>query len=177
MLPNGLAFALLLLLVGTAVWLWQRSRKLRDESGLPDGEVIYSDVGTWFPNTTPLYAAEFALSGKPDYLVQQENGSVVPVEVKSSRAPDAPWEGHILQLAAYCLLVDEVYGKRPSFGILQYKDKAFAIDYTDELEEDLLDLLAEMRDNLFQGELERDHKDWRRCAGCSVRKGCFDRLA
>ncbi len=174
-----MAFPLLLtlLLLGTAVWLKFRSQNLRQQSGLPDGDVIYSDTGTWFPNAEPLAAPDFALVGKPDYLVQQTDGSIVPVEIKSGHAPQEPWEGHVLQLAAYCLLVDEVYGIRPSYGILQYQDKAFAIDYSDDLEEDLLDLLAEMRDSQFDGELDRDHNDWNRCARCSMRNACYQRLA
>ena len=173
-----MAFPLILtlLLLGTAVWLRLRSQNLRQQSGLPDGDVIYNDTGTWFPNAEPLVSSNFALVGKPDYLVQQADGSVVPVEMKSSRAPNEPWEGHVLQLAAYCLLVDEVYGIRPSYGILQYRDKAFAIDYSADLEEDLLDLLTEMRDSQFEGELDRDHNDWNRCARCSMRAVCYQRL-
>jgi CRISPR-associated exonuclease Cas4 len=168
---------LVLLMLGTAVWLWRRSQTLWQQSGLPVGEVIYSDTGAWFPNMQPLFAPNFGLSGKPDYLVQQDDGSIVPVELKSGRAPDEPWEGHILQVAAYCLLVSETYGVRPAFGILQYKNKAFAIDYSDSLEEDLLDLLAEMRESQFEGELDRDHNEWQRCNGCSVRRHCYQRLA
>jgi len=172
-----LALALTLLLLGTAVFLSFRARRLQRQSGLPAGDVIYSDAGTWFPNAELLYAPDVGLSGKPDYLVRQADGSLVPVELKSGRAPAEPWEGHVLQLAAYCLLVDETYGKRPSFGILQYQDQAFAIDYTSDLEEDLLDLLAEMRDSQFEGELDRDHNAWRRCAACGMRNACHQRLA
>lgn len=101
----------------------------------------------------------------------------MPVELKSGRAPQEPWEGHVLQLAAYCLLVAETYGVRPPFGILQYKDKAFAIDFSESLEEDLFDLLAEMRESQFEGELDRDHNDWQRCNRCSMRRHCYQRLA
>jgi len=100
----------------------------------------------------------------------------VPVELKSGRAPAEPWEAHIFQLAAYCLLVEENYGIRPSHGIIQYKNRAFAVDYTAELEEDFLDLLADMREDLYEVELDRDHNDWARCAKCGVRRDCTQRL-
>lgn len=163
------------LLILVAVGLWAYG--LRQQTGLPAGGVIYTDTGTWFPQKDALYANDLFLVGKPDYLVQQTDGNLIPVEIKSGRAPEEPWEGHVLQLAAYCLLVQENYGIRPLYGILQYKDKAFAIDYTDEMEEDLLDLLAEMRESQFDGELDRDHNDWRRCAGCGLRGDCEQRLA
>ncbi len=168
-----LGFVLLLLTVGA--WLWSRDQ--REKSGVPEGEVIYADTGAWFPNRRPLYAANYRLVGKPDYLVEQADGSIVPVEVKSSRAPAEPHEGHVLQLAAYCLLVAENYGQRPSHGIIQYQDRAFAIDYSPELEADLLDLLTEMHEGLFEPELDRDHNDWARCRRCGVRSYCDQRLA
>jgi CRISPR-associated exonuclease Cas4 len=166
---------LALLLLVTAVYLW--SRGLQQKTGLPDGGVIYTDTGTWYPNQNALYAQDVQLVGKPDYLIEQKDGMIVPVELKSGRAPEEPHDGHVLQLAAYCLLVEENYGIRPDFGIIQYKDRAFAVDYTEELEDDLLDLLEEMREGLLEEDLERDHNDWRKCAKCGVRGHCYQRLA
>lgn len=169
----GVVF-LLLALVG---WLWLQGRRLQDQSGLPDGTILYTDSGTWFRNDEPLYAHDVRLVGKPDYLVQEPDGSIVPVELKSGRAPSQPWPGHIYQLAAYCLLVEERYGVRPTHGIIQYKDRAFAVDYTDALEEELLDLLVDMREDRFELTLDRNHNDARRCAHCGVRDHCDQRLA
>lgn len=173
---SGMALLLggVLFLLTIGAWLW--SRDLRVQSGLPAGNVIYADTGSWFPTDKPLYAASLRLAGKPDYLVQQADGGIVPVEVKSGRAPAAPHEGHVLQLAAYCLLVAENYGQRPSYGIIQYQDRAFAVDFTSDLEEDLLDLLAEMHAARFEPELDRDHNDWGRCRRCGVRSYCDQRL-
>ena len=172
---TGLLLGIVLLLLTVGAWLWSRDR--REKSGVPEGEVIYADTGAWFPNTKPLYAPNYKLAGKPDYLVQQADGSIVPVEIKSGRAPSEPHEGHVLQLAAYCLLVAENYGQRPSYGIIQYQDRAFAVDFTADMEEDLLDLLAEMHGSLFAQDVDRDHNDWSRCRRCGVRAYCEQRLA
>ena len=177
MILNTFSFGLVFVLLAAIAWLFLQSRNLRQESGVPKGKIIYSDDEAWFPNSEPLYAHDIQLVGKPDYLVEQADGSIVPVEVKSSRAPASPWEGHILQLAAYCLLVEEQYGSRPDYGIIQYKDKAFAIDYTEEIEDDLLDLLAEMRQDQRAHDLERSHNDWQLCASCGMNQYCEDRLA
>ncbi len=174
---SGYSLWLVLILLIVVVWLGLRSRNLREQTGLPNGDIIYTDTGAWFPNHNVLNAPNLQLVGKPDYLVKQEDGGLIPVELKSGRAPTEPHESHALQLAAYCLLVHENYGVRPSYGILQYKDKAFAIDYTEDLEEDLLDLLAEMREAMFDGEVDRNHNDWGRCAKCGVRRYCHQRLA
>lgn len=158
-----------------AVWLlWQSSRQ-RKEAGLPGGRVIYTDTRAWGPVEKPLFDARLNLTGKPDYLVEQD-GHIIPVEVKTGRTPEAPRDAHVFQLAAYCLLVERTYGVRPTHGILHYPDRTFAIDYSAELESALLDLLADMRIQERQGEADRSHEDSGRCARCGYRKHCDQRL-
>lgn len=165
-----------------AAAVWYRANRLWRKTGLPAGTVIYEDVihtenGDWYPQQKPLYSNHLGLVGRPDYLVRERDGSLTPVEVKSSNAPYEPHEGHLLQLAAYCLLVEENYGMRPRYGIIQYRNQAFAVEFTAELEEDLIAVLADMREDLYADELDRDHNDWRRCGRCSLRGQCVQRLA
>lgn len=165
-----------LLLISLAAGLLLLSRRWQRQSGLPDGSVIYADDGYWFRNSDVLTDHELRLAGKPDYLVEQENGLIIPVEIKSGRAPQIPWPGHVLQLMAYCRLVEANYGVRPSHGILQYGDRAFSVDYTPTLEQDLLDTLEEMRADREANDVVRDHDDARRCVSCGYRDRCEDRL-
>jgi len=177
MLISDIPFILAFILVLLAIVLWLRGRAMRAESGLPEGDVIYTDTGAWRANHDVLHVAQLRLVGKPDYLVEQSDGLIIPVELKSSPAPDVPWEGQLLQLAAYCLLVEANYGVRPPYGILQYQDRAFAVDYTDELEADLLDLLEEMRATREEFDPDPGHRQPRRCLACGVREACDRRLA
>jgi CRISPR-associated exonuclease Cas4 len=127
------------------------------------------------PPPKPFFDAEIQLTGKPDYLVK-EGESIIPVEVKSSYAPAEPYAGHVFQLLAYCYLVESDTGSRPPYGILRYRNRTFAIDYTAEQEAALLNLLSEMREDLRLGELERCHQDSGRCARCGFRDSCDQRL-
>jgi len=156
------------------IFFWQ-SGKQRREAGLPSGRVIYSDTDTWGKLERSLYYPPLKLTGKPDYLVRQ-NGMVIPVEVKSGRVPEAPYDSHIFQLASYCLLVEKTYGKRPPYGIIHYNDKDFAIDYTPELEFALMELLAEMRRDERKGNVDRSHEQTARCAHCGYRNICDQSL-
>lgn len=171
---TGIILGTVLFLLTIGVWLW--SREQHEQTGLPEGEVIYTDASTWFQNADSLVVRSLKLVGKPDYLIQEDNGAIVPVEIKSGNAPAEPHEGHVLQLAAYCVLVMENYQVRPQYGIIQYKDTAFAVDFTPDLEEDLYDLLAEMRETMFVEEADRDHNDWQRCRRCGLRSACAQRL-
>ncbi len=168
-----LYLALALLLV--ALFLIWQSGRTRRASGLPGGRVIYTDTRAWGKPERPLYAPGLALTGKPDYLVEQ-NGKIIPVEVKSGHAPQHPYDSHIYQLASYCLLVEKTYGKRPPYGIIHYPDRDFAVDYTVELENALLDILAEMRRDERAESVERSHDSRARCQGCGFRANCDEAL-
>lgn len=162
------------LFVLAIVFLWQSGRKQRS-AGLPGGRVIYTDTGAWGKVEKPLYDPALGLTGKPDYLVEK-NGQLIPVEVKSGRAPEAPYDSHIYQLAAYCLLVERTMGARPPYGIIHYNDRDFAVDYTPDLENALLDVLADMRRDDRREEVERSHDSPARCNKCGFRNICEERL-
>jgi CRISPR-associated exonuclease Cas4 len=166
--------ALTLILLAVALWLYATG--LRQSTGVPEGEILMSDSGAWQANDQTLYTADLHLAGKPDYLVRQPNGALVPVEVKSSPAPRHPHESHILQLAAYCYLVEVNYGARPPYGLIQYRDGAFEVPYTAELEDELLDTIALMREDLFAPHVPRQHNERSRCAHCGHRPHCQDHL-
>jgi CRISPR-associated exonuclease Cas4 len=174
---SGLTVSVVIIIIAVAGLLLLRARIMQEESGLPQGQVIYSDTGTWFRNEEPLHSTESRLVGKPDYLVHQENGEIIPVEIKSGKAPPSPWPGHILQLISYCRMVDDVYGVRPSYGILQYSDDAFTVEYTAELEADLLNLMQEMRCDHQEDEINRSHDVTLRCQACGFKEKCVQRLA
>ncbi len=167
-------FIVLLLAVGLAL-LWL-SRRERAGTGLPPGRVVSSDTGTGNALEIPLFSGEHGLTGKPDYLIE-DGGRFIPVEVKSSAGPaDGPYDSHVYQLAAYCLLVEESYGVRPSHGLIRYRDRTYAVDYTSELESRLLALLGEMRQALESNRANRSHESHRRCRACGYRGACEQSL-
>lgn len=168
-----LYLAIFLLLLGAAfLWLAKRRQKA---SGLPGGRIIYADTTKWTAVEKALYDPDFGLTGRPDYLVQQGD-QVIPVEVKSGRAPDAPYDTHIYQVAAYCRLVHRTYGSRPAYGIIHYPERSFAVDYTPELETALMDILEELRQTDRQKEVARSHESAGRCLRCGFRSICDQKL-
>jgi CRISPR-associated exonuclease Cas4 len=103
---------------------------------------------------------------------------VMPIEVKSSAAPQGgPRRGHLLQLAAYCVLVEETYHTRPATGIVKYADRMFEVDYTPALESNVLDVMDAMRHDLARAAAHRSHHDAARCVRCGYRHACDERLA
>jgi len=168
------ASALILILAAFAL-LWF-SRRQEKATGLPRGKIIFSDTRNWGSTAEPIYDPGLGLTGKPDYLVSQDN-QIIPVEVKSARAPDRPYDAHIYQLAAYCLLVDRSFHKRPSHGILQYSDRTYQIDYTPEIETAVRALLTEIHAHGPDRQRHRSHDSRTRCIRCGFRSVCQERLA
>jgi CRISPR-associated exonuclease Cas4 len=164
-----------LLLGGLGLLLFIRAGAARRQTGLPAGRVAYIDTGAWDRCERPLFSNRHRLTGRPDYLVRNRKG-VIPVEVKSGAAPSQPYLTHILQLAAYCLLVEEREGRTPPYGILKYGDRAFEIDYTPALRAELLATLDAIRRELDARDVDRSHQDPGRCHGCGYRDRCDQSL-
>ena len=166
---------LALFFIMVALILFWLSAKRQQEAGLPAGRVIYADTRSWGAVEKPLYDPISGLTGKPDYLVEK-GPQIIPVEVKTTRATEIPYDGHIYQLAAYCLLVKNTLGKKPPYGILNYPGRTYAIDFTPALENALIDLLEEMRIMAEKKELNRSHVLIARCSHCGYRSMCDQAL-
>ena len=161
---------------GLGLWIYLGAGSARRATGLPVGRVTYVDTGAWDRCDRPLFSAEHQLTGRPDYLVSTRKG-IVPVEVKSGAAGSAPYPAHVMQLAAYCLLVEEQEGRTPPHGILSYADRAFEVDYTPALRAELLQTLGSLRRDLRASQVACSHDEPRRCLGCGYRADCDQSLA
>jgi len=97
-------------------------------------------------------------------------GRHIPVEIKIRDPPEVPFESHVMQLAAYCFLLEEA-GYRVEEGILVYKGKTvkeFRIPYTNELKARLVLIVDEMRKVSSIPPKQQSRK----CKACSVREYC-----
>jgi CRISPR-associated exonuclease Cas4 len=165
---------LLLVVIALGVWRWGGARLAA--TGLPAGEVVYSDTGGWEAVEQPLLSRRFGLVGKPDYLVRVDARMLVPVEVKSRHKPATVPSGHILQLATYCLLVEDVHKVRPTHGLLHYADATLRIDYTPALRQAVLDAADGIRRARTAPDLSRDHNDPARCRACGYAHQCGEEI-
>ena len=149
------------------------SMTLRASHGVPAGEIEFSDK-----IRAPSYFSEkYMLSGKPDYVIKKGD-DYIPVEMKTGRVPRGPFFSHILQVVAYCILIEENFGKPPPHGILDYTDHTqHKIDYDQKGKDLVLSKLDEMRE-MLDGLKEpyRNHNRPGKCHNCSRRAHCPKRL-
>jgi CRISPR-associated exonuclease Cas4 len=161
-----LAFGLLLL------WLGRRTQR---QTGLPVGEVIYSDTGAWQRVEEPLLSRKYGLVGKPDYLVQvtiKGRTVTVPVEVKSRKQPPVLLEYHALQLGAYCLLVEDHFKETPPYGLLRYADATVKVPFDERLRTQVLAAADSIRRDQTARDVRRSHREAGRCQQCGYQQAC-----
>jgi len=171
-----LFLAFLLALSGVVLFLWgQRQQRA---AGAPLGRVAYQDTGAEQVVAQPLISQRYRLIGKPDYLVETTHAgrrTLIPVEVKSRRMPSLPLEPHILQLATYCLILEDLYGAPPPHGVLRYADGAFTVPYTAELRRAVLEAADNIRAGRSARDMPRSHRVPVRCLHCGYQTACGDR--
>jgi len=170
----------LMWLIGASFFLYhsirgfELARVLRRKHGLMDKIVDYYDDQS--RNTELFISEKYGLRGRPDYIVTQGNYHI-PVEVKTGRTPKGPLFSHIVQLGAYCLLMEDKYDMAPPYGILRYEKTEHEIEYGIDLKNLVTNKLIEMQDVLKTGEAHRNHNRPGKCIGCSRRSVCPEKLA
>ena len=138
-------------------------------------QILYTDTGQ---SAVDLLVSErYQLIGRPDYILE-EHGEHVPVERKPRMLTHSgPHESERLQLAAYCLLLEEREGRPVSRGRLQYQNTTLDIPFDDALRRKLLVTLAAIQSCADVADVRRSHPSPSRCHGCDFRTDCSESLA
>ena len=150
----------------------QRTKRNKNSLHLPNGEVTYADL---HKPAKPLFSINHRLSGKPDYILHH-NDLLIPVEYKSGRYSH-PATYHILQLAAYCQLIEDVEDKYVPFGWIVYPTGRFKIPFDAQLRLELQQTMDEIREKNNNSPPERSHTFARRCQNCSYNAVCPGKIA
>ena len=152
-----------------ARWLWGRLRRA-------SSVIIYQETRAQ-RNRRSMVAQEFGLSGRPDYLLQVDAQTIIPVLTKQNPAPESPHDAHIMQIVAHCLLVAETTRHYPPYGVIRYGDgRTFEIDFDEDAVEILSQLMDEIEADRRRKDVSRNHEERARCYACSHRARCDQNL-
>ncbi len=166
--PVLVAGAVAVVGVALAAWALRALIQRRDDNAR--GRLVAVDACR--PAT--LRSERYGLVGRPDELRRLRDGRIVPVEFKSrSTPPRGPTPSHVVQVRAYCLLVEEATGVTPPYGVLRYSDGEFRVRWDDRAREELLSV----RDELLRPYDGRATPSRARCARCPWFGGCDARAA
>ena len=161
----------LLLIIVLAVYalLGRWSRSERAQVGLSSGTIETTDDSA--EGAPTLRSRRYGLVGRPDQLIRVGN-ALIPVEQKPTAR--RLHQSHILQVAAQCLLVQDVYRIRPPYGIVVLAGGwQHQVEFSPALELRLLDTMARMRAMLDATVAPEPFWAERKCRGCAFRHACW----
>jgi CRISPR-associated exonuclease Cas4 len=163
---------LLVLLLSVAAYVvlagWTRSR--RRAMGIAEGAIVSADDSRVRAPT--LRSERLGLVGRCDHLLRVGN-AYVPVEQKPSAR--RLHQSHTLQVGALCLLVQDVYGVRPPYGVVVLADGSQErVTFSNELERGVVRTMAEMRRILGTGEAPGPRWVGAKCRACGYHPTCWD---
>jgi CRISPR-associated exonuclease Cas4 len=129
------------------------------------GPLVTIDAGR--PET--LRSERYHISGRPDILRRAPDGTLVPIELKHRAAPArGGFPSHVVQVWAYCLLVEDTTGRPPAFGVLRYTDREIRVPWNATARAELLAIDRAVRAR-YDG---RATPSPGRCARCSWADVC-----
>ncbi len=123
------------------IFLFVFIARQKQKLGMPKGKII--SVDSQQMPAELLFAKSIPLFGKPDYIIRQKN-LFIPVEKKTGKTPEVPYKNHIAQVLAYCFLIEEHFGIRPSHGVIRYPEESFSVAYEKRAEINIKNLVLEI---------------------------------
>lgn len=164
---------LALLLVAGATFI--TARRIQMRVGIPWSHDIRADADGALPQVPLMVDDTLQLVGKPDYVIRRGD-FLIPVEVKPLRRAKRPHTSDIYQLMAYCLLIEQTYGKQPPYGLLRYANHTFRIDYDDDMADTVREIVGQMHELHDAPDVARNHNSVTRCRGCGFWRQCDQSL-
>ena len=161
-----------IILISISKLIKRENKKLKNKHNIPNGKITYQDLNV---PAKPFFSKKYNLTGKPDYIIKSKKW-FIPIELKTGAYSEAQ-KNHILQLAAYCHLLEENYNSFVPYGILIYSDRArFKIPFDPKIRFELESTIKNIKNTILTGKISRNHNELSRCKNCSMRTHCDFKL-
>jgi CRISPR-associated exonuclease Cas4 len=139
------------------------------------GRIIYSDADG---NAPLLSSARYQLCGKPDWVIRERWGRLVPLEKKTRTYSRKTYPGEVFQLVAYALILEDISGRPCKLGRLVYDNRTIDVKITKELREQFEYVAREIRSAMRStAGQQRSHEIEAKCSSCEFAGRCPQSLA
>jgi len=122
-------------------------------------------------------AEDLGITGKVDQVLVYPD-SVVPIEIKSGRAPkEGAWENHKIQLAAYALLLENTFKVSIPAGYVKYIDENASrrIEINAFLKDQVKELIKNVYALLKSKKLPKKCDNLNKCEKCGLKNICYSK--
>jgi CRISPR-associated protein Cas4 len=179
----ALASLIVLALILWAAWTRGRAREAISDAGLTGGRVVSVDAIQEREELAGMRqinirSVRYGIAGKPDRVVQTDRGPA-PVDVKKCFCPrnGHPYEGHVAQLAVYCLLLEDKFQCRVHEGVIDYIDRSVTVPFDEQLRMWILSIIHEVQETKRNHVIPmRSHNHRGKCGACGFRQECREAL-
>ena len=130
-----------------------------------------------FKKNVSLKSETLQLHGFVDGVLIDTN-KIYPIEIKTGKATNVR-KGHILQLVAYALLLEEQFQKECNVGFILYRDKGLKnvpITIDADIKQETKETLQNLHKMLQKGGLPTSDAHASKCVQCEFLNYCNDRL-
>lgn len=124
----------------------------------------------------PLYSPDAPFHGICDAVLELEDGTYIPLEIKSGNA--SPHTGEIIQLCAYAVLLEQLHGGRIDIGFILYEtqSKHKEILFTDAVRRKLDFCVEAIQRDAAKALVPQTSASDAQCTQCEFMNFCADRL-
>jgi len=140
------------------------------------GEELWEKLTPKIKSELKIKSKRLNLVGIIDKLEIYED-RVVPFELKTGSTPkEGVWPDHRMQLAAYCMLLEENFSLKVSEGFVHYLDgqEKRKVVLNPFLKAEIVQLTNDVLSLLNQRELPDFTKNGNKCNKCSLKEACFN---
>ena len=134
------------------------------------GNQLWQHLEPKFLTELRIESEKYGLVGKIDKVMISKEG-YIPYEVKNSEASN-PHKSDLLQLAAYALLLEEHFKTKISRGVLEYKNQEIEIEISEELKQDVLNIISCLN-MLNEKNIPPITEKLNKCRACGLRGECY----
>jgi CRISPR-associated exonuclease Cas4 len=138
------------------------------------GEGLWNKLSPKIKSEYKISSESLDLSGKID-RIEIYDGSLVPVELKTGSPPkEGAWESHKIQLAAYALLLEDLFNTSIPEGVVHYIDsnKRVQVFINPFLKDQVKELASSVRTLLASKDPPAIAENRNKCSSCSLMEKC-----
>ncbi len=140
------------------------------------GEELWQKLTPKIKSEIKINSKKLNLVGVIDKLEVYEN-KIIPFELKTGSMPvEGVWPSHRVQLAAYCMLLEENYDTKINGGFVHYLDgkEKRKIILNPFLKAEIIQLIKEVENLLRQKEIPEMQENENKCKNCGLKESCFN---
>lgn len=154
----------------------QKGREIHEKRLQQNKDYLWKKIGAVSRQSNVyLISNKYHLCGIIDEVVTLTDDTLAPIDYKYAIYPDFVYKSHKIQIACYCLLIEEVFAKNVQEGYIFYirdGNKQVTVPFTSGLKEKTLNDVSIILDIIQNERIPKPTAVRARCVDCTYKNIC-----